>query len=102
MDMWTDKSLTPYMAVTAHWIEATTVQTPAGPQYSLTLRADLIGFLRVPGHHDGEHLAQAFLYIIDRIGIGFKVCLNTFRLSSLTSRSSVGLHSIMHQIMTTL
>ena len=39
----------------------------------LTLRTDLVGFLRVPGHHDGEHLATAFLYIIDRICIASNV-----------------------------
>jgi len=36
------------MAVTAHWIEATTQETPHGPQHILKLRADLIGFHRVP------------------------------------------------------
>jgi hypothetical protein len=74
MDLWSDKQKTPFMAVTGHWLQATLIDTPAGPQYTLTLRTDLIGFLRVPGHHDGEHLATAFLYIIDRIGIASKVC----------------------------
>jgi hypothetical protein len=74
MDMWSDKQKKPFMAVTTHWLEAKLIDTPLGPQYKLTLRTDLIGFLRVPGHHDGEHLATAFLYIIDRIGIASKVC----------------------------
>lgn len=75
MDLWTDPNLSPFMAVTAHWIEASTVQTVDGPQHVLKLRADLIGFHRVPGHHDGEHLAHAFLYIIDCLEIAEKVCL---------------------------
>ncbi|KAF7326526.1 HAT family dimerization domain-containing protein [Mycena venus] len=73
MDMWTDKQKKPFMAVTTHWLQATLINTPAGPQYKLTLRTDLVGFLRVPGHHDGEHLATAFLYIIDRIDIASKL-----------------------------
>ncbi|KAF7328561.1 HAT family dimerization domain-containing protein [Mycena venus] len=73
MDLWTDRQKIPFMAVTAHWLEATLIDTPAGPQYILTLRTDLIGFLRVPGHHDGEHLATAFLHIIDRIDIASRL-----------------------------
>lgn len=61
------------MAISGHWIEAKIVQTPSGPQYALKLRADLIGFICVPGHHDGEHLAQAFMHVLDRIGITSKV-----------------------------
>lgn len=71
MDMWSDTNLSPFMAVTAHWIEATTQQTSMGPQHILKLRTDLIGFHCVPGRHDGEHLAHAFLHVTDRIGITF-------------------------------
>ncbi|OBZ71068.1 hypothetical protein A0H81_08990 [Grifola frondosa] len=68
-DMWSDPNLTPFMAVTAHWIKAKTEETPVGPRKVLELRADLIGFLRVPGRHDGQHLAQAFLFTLDRLEI---------------------------------
>lgn len=61
MDLWTDPDLTPYMAVTAHWIQEINGE--------LRLRADLIGFHQVPGHHTGEHLAVAFRYILDRVDI---------------------------------
>lgn len=61
------------MAATAHWIEADTVATLEGPQYKLKLRSDLIGFHRVPGRHDGEHLAHAFLHILDRLDIAHLV-----------------------------
>ena len=57
------------MAVTSHWIQGITVQTPDGLKLTLKLCADLIGFLRVPGRHDGLHLAHAFLYIIERVNI---------------------------------
>lgn len=82
MDMWTDPNLSPFMAVTAHWIEAKIISTPQGTQYELKLRADLIGFHSVPGHHTGEHMAHAFLYVLDRIGIAEKVCRNSIFLLS--------------------
>lgn len=74
MDLWSDPNLSPFMAVTAHWIDTKVVDTPDGPQYELQLRAELIGFHRVPVSHTGEHLAHAFLYITDRINISDKVC----------------------------
>jgi hypothetical protein len=73
MDLWSDPNLAPFMAVTAHWMEATTVQTSDGPQYLIKLRSDLIGFYHVTGHHDGERLATVFMEILDRIEITPKV-----------------------------
>ena len=75
-DMWSDPNKTRFMAVTAHWIEATTQETSHGRQYILKLRADLIGFHWVPGRHDGEHLAHAFLHILDHVSVSKKVCFN--------------------------
>lgn len=71
-DLWSDPNLAPFMAVTAHWIETKIKQTPQGAQYELKLRAELIGFHRIPGRHNGEHLAQAFMYILDRISMTSK------------------------------
>ena len=68
-NLWTDLNLSPFMAVTAHWIETKVTQTPEGLQYELKSHAELIGFHCVPGHHDGEHLCQAFLYIINGLCI---------------------------------
>jgi len=76
MDLWTDPNLTPFMAVTAHWIEAERISTPQGPQFNLHLRSDLIGFHHIPGHHSGEHLAHAFIHVLDRIAIAHKVRIN--------------------------
>jgi hypothetical protein len=72
-DLWSDMNLTPFMAVTAHWIEGEEITTPQGPQYKLILRTYLIGFHRVPGRHNGDHLACAFLYVLDRVDIADKV-----------------------------
>jgi hypothetical protein len=65
--MWSDPNLTPFMAVTAHWIQA------EEPDNSLVLRADLIAFCCVPGRHSGEHLCEVFLHATDRLSITNKV-----------------------------
>jgi hypothetical protein len=65
MDMWSDPNREPFMVVTAHWIKTKVQTTMAGSQYSLNLRADLIGFMHVPGHHTGEHLAHALINILE-------------------------------------
>lgn len=75
MDMWSDPNLVPYMAVTAHWIHAMEVLTPAGKRYKLQLRTNLIGFHQVPGKHTGEHLAHTFIYITERLNITKKVSI---------------------------
>jgi hypothetical protein len=68
--MWSDPDLKPYMAVTAHWLELAQTQ---GGQKKLTFRAGLVGFLHIPGSHTGQRLAEAFLFIINRIGLAKKV-----------------------------
>ena len=73
MDLWSDSNLMPLMAATAHWIEVKLENTPQGPQRRLVLRCDLVGFVCVPTRHTGEHLAGAFLYILDRLDITEKV-----------------------------
>lgn len=73
MDMWSDPNLSPFMAATAHWIKAVPKITPDGTDFTLELQADLIGFHRVPGSHTGEHLAQAFIHVLDRLSIADKV-----------------------------
>lgn len=73
MDMWTDLNLWPYMAVTAHWLQAVIRNMPFGPKHKLVLHTDLIGFHRVPTRHTEEHLTGAFLWILDRIDITSKV-----------------------------
>jgi hypothetical protein len=72
-DGWSDPNQSSFMAVTAHWIEAIDEKTPTETQKTLQLRADLIGFHKLPGSHTGEHLAHCFLYITDRLKITGKV-----------------------------
>lgn len=72
-DAWTDPNQTSFMAVTAHWIQAIEQQTPTAVNKKLHLRADLIGFHKLPGRHHGEHLAHCYLFITDRIQVTSKV-----------------------------
>lgn len=72
-DTWSDPNHTSFMAVTAHWIESVDEKTPTGSVKKLRLRADLIGFHKLPGRHTGQHLAHCFLFITDRIKITSKV-----------------------------
>lgn len=65
------------MAVTAHWIEVINEKSSTEPK-KLQLRADLIGFHKLPGRHTGEHLAHCFLFITDRISVTSKVSDITF------------------------
>lgn len=73
MDMWSDPNMSPFMAVTAHWIESETVKTASSSFTSLKLRSELVGFVHVPVRHSGELLAEAFLYVMDRIKVTGKV-----------------------------
>lgn len=63
------------MAVTAHWIQAIKVEHASGPPTEeLVLRADLVGFCHLPGHHTGKHIAQLFVFVTDRIRVTSQVC----------------------------
>ena len=61
--------MSPFMAVTAHWIYGKMVKTDTAEFISLTLRYELIGFVNVPDCHTGEHLAYAFLNVLDWLHI---------------------------------
>ena len=67
--------MTSFMAVTAHWLEVIEEQSGSGSHKKLKLRADLIGFHKIPGRHTGKHLAYCFLFITDRLNITNKVSI---------------------------
>jgi hypothetical protein len=73
MDMWSDFDKKHYMAVTAHWLEKTSLLISESPQQQVNLRTDLIGFVHIPGSHTGERLAEVFLWILERLKITKKV-----------------------------
>jgi hypothetical protein len=78
MDLWSDENLRPFMGITAHWIEPMKIQTSTGINYALKLCSDLVGFYNAPGSHTGEHLAVAFLHVLDCIEITHKVCFDIY------------------------
>ena len=83
MDLWSDPNCTPYMTVTSHWIQGIYKETIKGTKLTLKLQSNLIGFQQVPGCYDRKHLATAFVYLTDHIGITDKVlyfCIRGFGL----------------------
>ena len=73
MDTWTDFDKKPYMAVTAHWLEKTSLLMSGRLQQQVNLRTDLIGFVHIPGTHTGERLAEVFHLVLKRLKITQKV-----------------------------
>ncbi len=71
MDLSTDLNLINFMAVMAHWMEA--IGTNTDGLTMIRLCSDLVGYCRVPGRHDGHHLATAFLWITDHVRITSKL-----------------------------
>lgn len=66
-DMWSDESLRPFIAITAHWISL--------EGDSLKMKASLIGFHYFPTSHTGQALAETLLELLDRAGVTTKVCI---------------------------
>ena len=59
-DTWSSKNMTPYMAVTAHWM--------AEKNGHLELKSALLAFQKVWGSHTAKNLASVMLRILDRAG----------------------------------
>jgi hypothetical protein len=59
-DIWSSENMTPYMAVTAHWM--------AQDNGHLELKCALIAFQRVWGKHTASNLARILLGVLDRAG----------------------------------
>ncbi|KAK1229743.1 hypothetical protein PQX77_007182 [Marasmius sp. AFHP31] len=82
-DGWTDSTVFPFIAVTAHWVELAESKAlpPADPSQPpvpqlptvLCLRVAMIRFYGLPVAHTGEHLAKAFYNILERLGLVRKV-----------------------------
>lgn len=61
-DAWQAGNTDGYFAVTAHWIEESTLA-------KWELKSGLIGFTRLNNAHNGERLGQALFKVIIRVGI---------------------------------
>jgi hypothetical protein len=73
MDLWADFDKKHYMAVTAYWLEKTSLLDSESSQQQVNLCTDLIGFMHIPGNHTGEHLAEVFFWILEHLKITKKV-----------------------------
>uniref|UniRef100_A0A0W0FNK7 HAT C-terminal dimerisation domain-containing protein n=1 Tax=Moniliophthora roreri TaxID=221103 RepID=A0A0W0FNK7_MONRR len=83
-DRWTDLNLFPFITITTHWIKEVVImeKTKCGVQTRtlLEFRSDVIAFHEVPVSHTGAHLGEAFLYLVNWLGllkkIGWITCDN--------------------------
>ncbi|CDO72222.1 hypothetical protein BN946_scf184970.g74 [Trametes cinnabarina] len=78
-DLWTDPIMRAFMAVTAHYIIRAEGQ-------HLVLKAHLIAFKHIEGHHDGASLARAFFTILEEEGVTWKV--GSITMDSATSNDT--------------
>ncbi|KAF8479842.1 hypothetical protein JB92DRAFT_2837756 [Gautieria morchelliformis] len=69
MDLWDNKSMCAYGAVTAHYLCCGSVSTSLDGRGELALHSTLIGFLPLPGFHFSQDLAKGLLFITDRVNI---------------------------------
>uniref|UniRef100_A0A0W0F504 Uncharacterized protein n=1 Tax=Moniliophthora roreri TaxID=221103 RepID=A0A0W0F504_MONRR len=76
-DGWTDCNLYPFMAITAHWIQEVVITERTSKEVEsrsiLKSHAEVIAFHKVPVSHTGAHLTEAFLYLLNHVGILKKV-----------------------------
>ncbi|KAL0058841.1 hypothetical protein AAF712_014468 [Marasmius tenuissimus] len=83
MDGWSDGTVFPFIAVTAHWVELVEIRPLPSPDPSqppipqpptvLCLRAATIGFYGLLVSHTGQHLAKAFYNILEQLEILHKI-----------------------------
>lgn len=68
-DAWTSKSYDPYLAITAHYIDA-----PADQPFEWSLSSKVICFAEMHGRHTGENMAKMIKDSLDEYDIETKVC----------------------------
>lgn len=82
-DIWSSKSLDPYLAITAHWIGQ---EVESGPRMSkLNFKCALIAFHYVSGSHTGVDLAKMILHLIDRARIPLEKVLDVLCITLCSS-----------------
>ena len=78
-DAYTSSAFDPYLAITAHYIDA----PPDGPW---RLSSDVLAFEHVPGAHSGDNLASVITCVVDRFG--FRSKARQWPLNDMASISS--------------
>jgi hypothetical protein len=67
-DAWTSKAYDPYLAITAHYIDALSDQP-----LEWELKSKLIGFEELQGSHSGANIAVKVIEVLDQYDIRNKV-----------------------------
>ncbi|KAI3621924.1 hypothetical protein WG66_015806 [Moniliophthora roreri] len=101
-DGWTDLNLFPFIAITAHWIKEVVIleKTKCGIQMQtlLEFHSDVIAFHEVLVSHTGAHLKEAFLYLVNWLGllkkIGWITCNNATNNDTMFERLEYQLEGI--------
>ncbi|ESK85323.1 transposase [Moniliophthora roreri MCA 2997] len=74
---WTDSTLYPFIAITVHWIKEVIImdKTKDGvkTQTVLQFRSDVLAFHELLQSHTGAHLGEAFLYLVNCLGLLKKI-----------------------------
>ncbi|ESK87613.1 hat family dimerization domain-containing protein [Moniliophthora roreri MCA 2997] len=93
-DGWTDSTLYPFIAITVHWIKEVVITDKAkdGVKTRTVLQfcSDVLAFHELPQSHTGAHLGEAFLYLVNHLGllkkIGWITCDNTSNNETMCGR----------------
>lgn len=72
-DLWSDKKMTSFMAITAHF-------TARSDKNNLFPKTHLLAFRAVHGEHSGENLAREFIAVLEECGLLNKVRVSCIHL----------------------
>ncbi|KAI3609514.1 transposase [Moniliophthora roreri] len=76
-DGWTDSTLYPFIAITVHWIKEVVITDKAkdGVKTRTVLQfcSDVLAFHELLQSHTGAHLGEAFLYLVNCLGLLKKI-----------------------------
>ncbi|KAF5373365.1 hypothetical protein D9757_009741 [Collybiopsis confluens] len=85
-DIWTDIEKRSFLAITGHWIMGKMVKTSMGEKKELVMRSALIGFVCLPGSHTGHHIAEAFVSVMEKLGLlNKRINLRNWQIGWITS-----------------
>jgi hypothetical protein len=83
-DAWTSKAYDPYLAITAHYIDA-----PSDQPLEWELKSKLLGFEELQGSHTGANVAVKIIEVLDQYDIRDKA---SFMFSSIRMPTHVYLY----------
>ena len=90
-DAWTSKSYDPYLAITAHYIDA-----PSDKPNEWELKARTLAFTNIEGDHGGANLANMIIRVVQKYGLVGKVGWATSDNASVNDKAMRVLQGIFH------